>query len=431
MAALSGIQIDLWAVPSDGRLDVPGVPLRDLVLRDWKASARDYDRIVYNLGNNSDYHRTVFEAYLAVPGVVVMHDRNMLGFFLNWLAPQGGMPPSSRGVRRFIALMNHYYGTGGNIAAQRLVLAEPGAFQRGGEWARYDLLEPCFANAVGLVTHSESALQAMSAHKPARLPTARLSLPFVDEGLMPEGDFLTRADLGLSRNRWILVSTGHLQPSKRVEVLLLAIGQSPLLRDRAVLVAVGDTQYAGTYEGDLRRLAHELGLDRSLIITGALDVRHYLSYIHVADACAALRSTQFEAASATLAEQLYFGKPTLVNRTGVFAEVPDDVVIKIDSKDEVGSTRRALELLIEKPDLAARYAERASIYAKDELSAAGYARGFIRFLDTLTCSQRLMMAVQEASDNLLTTASADSLDRLSWEYAQRIRGEAQCADPSR
>ena len=426
MVAVHGVEVDLWAAPSDSRLDVPGVQVRDLAQHDWESSAAGYDRVVYNLGNNPEFHRAVFDAYLAVPGIVVMHDRSMLSFFLGWLALERRVRPPYPGAARFLAMMKQFYGVEGKDAATRLMLSESLAFETDDERKRFTLVEPCLANAVGLVTHSESALREMSARAPSHLPATRLSLPFVDEGLMPDGGLLTRRELGLPQDKWVLVSSGLLHPSKRVDLLLLAVARSPLLRERVLVVAVGDTRHAGTYEVQLRELAHEMGLDDSLLITGALDPRQYFSYIQASDACAALRNAGNEAASATLAEQLHFGKPTLVNRTGVFAEMPDDVVIKIDTQDEVGSTMRALESLVENPDLAARYVVRAREYAKAELSAAGYAEGLLRFFGTLDCSARLMDEVQEAGADLLGRARARSLDRLSSEYANKIASTASC-----
>jgi glycosyltransferase involved in cell wall biosynthesis len=424
MNGLPGVRADLVAPAEGERLSVVGPRLLDLVPSDWAARSRDYDHIVYNLGNNFGFHEAVFEAYLTAPGVVVLHDRNMLGFFLGWLglAPQQASPD---GVARFLALMARHYGPDGVAAGRRLVLNKDEGFGDVGEARRYTLLEPCFSNACGVVAHSDAALREVNGLKPQFMPSLRLRLPFVDEGHIPSGSSLSRTELGLPEDMWVIVSSGLLHPSKRIELLLLAVASSPLLRDRVIVVAAGDLRVAGDYADRLQCLAHDLGLAGQLFITGVLDERRYYSYLRIADSCAALRSGQHESASATLAEQLHLGKPTLVNRTGVFAEVPDDVVLKLDPDDEIGSARRALEALVQQPGLAEAYGLRAREYARSHFSAGTYAEEMLLFLESLGASARLATAVHAASVDLIENATARSLARLSEAHARLVASDTR------
>ena len=58
------------------------------------------------------------------------------------------------------------------------------------------------------------------------------------------------------------------------------------------------------------------------------------SLVALSDVAVNLRHPSTESASGSLIEQLYFRKPVIVSKVGVYDELPDDVVVKIGIDDE-------------------------------------------------------------------------------------------------
>ncbi len=48
-----------------------------------------YDEIIYHLGNNCEFHRSIYKLAWDFPGLVVLHDYNIHSFMQQALLPEG------------------------------------------------------------------------------------------------------------------------------------------------------------------------------------------------------------------------------------------------------------------------------------------------------------------------------------------------------
>ena len=92
----------------------------------------------------------------------------------------------------------------------------------------------------------------------------------------------------------------------------------------AVLGSVSDA-----YRRELQAAARVKSFEPNMRFLGEVPDRLLSAYLSAADICVNLRFPVTEGASASVIEEMMFGKPVIVNDTGFFSELPDDCVVKI------------------------------------------------------------------------------------------------------
>jgi glycosyltransferase involved in cell wall biosynthesis len=102
------------------------------------------------------------------------------------------------------------------------------------------------------------------------------------------------------------------------------------------------------------------------------------SYLSHADVCVNLRYPAFEGASASVIEEMLFGKPVIVTDTGFFAELPDECVLKV-RPDRGSELTAALERAITDPGFRERLGKAAEQFARREFRADHYAKEIVDF----------------------------------------------------
>jgi glycosyltransferase involved in cell wall biosynthesis len=348
-----------------------------------------YDQCLYHMGNQPLYHEQIYQALLRAPGIVVLHEIDLLGFYLH-----RSLEPA--GPAAFIREMGYAYGLPGIQAARAMVYdgsaCEPQA---------YPLFNRIARVSQGIIVHTRAArtqiLQEVPQARVVDLPLAAYasaSAPVVEK---PE--WLLR----LPADAVVLASFGYIAPSKRIEVVLRAVAQ---LRDAFlnlyyVLVGEPADQY------DLAPMIQQLGLSDRVHITGFVDSATFEAYVQLIDVGVSLRTgpTGGEM-SAGVVRLLAAGQPTIVSNVGGFAELPSQSVIKIDQDDgEVDRLAAALRQLLSDPAARAAYGAAASRYAEHELAFSHIARQYAAFIHeclparTARDLKRLSMPIHEVEDH--------------------------------
>ena len=141
---------------------------------------------------------------------------------------------------------------------------------------------------------------------------------------------------------------GNVNQSKRVPQLLEAFARVRGEHPGARLLLVGATSPGF----DLERRLQRLGLDgEGIVREGYVDERRLWALMAACDVHVSLRSPTMGETSGTAIRALSLGKPLVVSDVGWFAELPDDVALKVPvGDDEVDDLAAALELLAERRD---------------------------------------------------------------------------------
>jgi len=145
-------------------------------------------------------------------------------------------------------------------------------------------------------------------------------------------------------------------------------------RPEALLLMVGADHSGGVF----RKLVESQGLGRRVRTAGYLDLAKFHVYLRAVDAMVNLRYPSAGESSGTVARALEEGRATIVNRTGSFAHIPDDVALKVElDADQTEQVGAHLIRLAEDSSFRAGLEERARSYASTELDAGRAARRYL------------------------------------------------------
>ncbi|HVT57232.1 MAG TPA: glycosyltransferase family 4 protein [Thermoanaerobaculia bacterium] len=325
-----------------------------------------YDAALYHLGNNRDYHASIYSALLEHPGVVMLHEL-VLHHLVRDLTLYAGDPEG------YARELRYAYGRSGEALARRCLATsiplDP--------W-RYPLFERVVDRSLGMLVHNDYCRSRLLASRPlARVATVPHHLSLGD-GPLPERE-AARAALGIPPAAFAVASFGFLTAAKRPQVLLRAFARFRREAPQACLLLVGEVSphydFASLIEGELA------GLMAGVTVTGRLEKREFLLYMAAADLAVNLRHPTGGETSGTLIRLLGLGKPVIVSRTGAFAEIPEDCCAQVDLDDTEEELLLAyLRRLAADEPLRRQMADNARRYAASHHSLAASARLYAEFL---------------------------------------------------
>lgn len=323
----------------------------------------NYDLAIYNFGNYLPFHREIFLLSRHWPGICILHDIVMHHFFAAYYLEDLRSPAA------YSLLMERLYGEEGASAAARSL---------GGQrvWecddvSRFPLFEEVVQGALGVVTHSEFFRRRVAANYTG--PTRRIPLAYDADRTSP---VQSRKRLGVEEDCVLLVTVGHVNPNKRIEAVIDAVGRLGAVAQHIVYAVLGpgSPEYQRTLEAAVRR-NHLEGVVRFL---GAVPDDLLRAYLSHADICINLRFPATEGASASAIEEMLFGKPLIVTDTGFYSELPGDCVVKIDPAREEDLSGE-LSRLVSDAGLRASLGAAAQRFAEDEFRASRYAKEILDF----------------------------------------------------
>ena len=369
--------VDLWSADRGELHDSPVPVIRYAVTDPFERMLRLYDAVLYNFGDHYGFHREVFEMARRVPGIAILHDYVMHHFFMGHYLEDSGR------IDAYVATMTRLYGTDGGDAARA-------SFERvAGEWrARhtpppvwetdrvvdFPLFENLLHNVAGVVVHADYFRKAAQAATDA--PVARLFLPNVQR----PGPATAPDALRIPPGRAVLLTVGHVNINKRIREIIEVLGRNPDLAGRVLYVVAGPLP-AGAYTSGLRDTIAKFGLEPFVRLTGVLSEPDLHAWLEHADICVNLRHPVMEGASASLADQLAFGKPVVVTNAGVYAELPDSCVVKVDPGREIEDLPAVLRRLLDDRTARLAMAARGREYASTHFRADRYAAELIQFIE--------------------------------------------------
>ncbi|MFP7675574.1 glycosyltransferase family 4 protein [Marivita sp. S0852] len=298
--------------PPQDRLEMPcpTLPLSDaLVSSDLPAL---FDLMLYHLGNNDRHHGLILRALMAHPGPVVLHDhvyQHMLaGLHHDGTAPAPGFGALIHAVSGSSGF--DYLASSGALRPSTAVSYIPWE----SNWAAQVPLSDVLARlATGVITHSEFAAHAIGDLYPGSSTT--LFMPRPDIPVDPP----ERAPGPNARLR--LAATGHIGPTKGLDLLVEAVALAPDLADRLHVTIAGHAGEASYMQALESRIA-AADMQDSFRILPDPNIAAFRAVMQEADLFLNLRRPNTEGASLSLAEQMASGRPVIVQNSGCFAEMP-------------------------------------------------------------------------------------------------------------
>ena len=299
--------------------------------RGAKKPPRGTDLCVYHIGNNPDAHGWIVEALRRTPGVVVLHD-----FVLHHLV--AGLTIGRRDGHGYLDAMEREGGVVGRLLGHAVLDKRiPPLWENRPE--DFHLAGEVLGLATGLIVHSHY-VRDRSRAAGYEGPIWVVPHPAFPVPSLPVADV---------RGEPLFGSFGNVNASKRIPQLLEAFARVHAHRGESGLLLVGATSPGF----DLDRRLQRLGLDGAGIEReGYVEESRLWQLMMAADVHVNLRSPTMGETSGTAIRALSLGKPLVVSDVGWFAELPDDVALKIPvDEQEIETLEAALELLATRPDV--------------------------------------------------------------------------------
>jgi glycosyltransferase involved in cell wall biosynthesis len=358
----------------------PGSTPRDLAAafplhadRELAPRASDFDLIVYQVGNNAQFHGAIYRLLLRHPGAVVLHEY-LLHHMIQELTLEAG------NVAGYREEMRYCYGrTGERVVEAFLDQRLPV------DRASFPLFEKVVDASLGVLVHNNTARQRVLSSRPlGRVEVAPMPFDAAAREPADQARGLARQELGLGQEELVLGSFGFVTPHKRLEVALAAFARVRRRFPAARFLIVGSVSPFYDLEA---LLATELGA--GVEVVGRTDLAAFHRYMQAVDVAINLRHPAGGETSATLVRLLGLGLPVAVSDHGPFSEVPDGCCLKVPvdwSEQEVLTAM--LELLAEDPQVRRELGENARRFALVEHAPERTAAAYLRFLDELASHPR-------------------------------------------
>jgi glycosyltransferase involved in cell wall biosynthesis len=324
---------------------------------------RNYDLVVYNVGDHYDYHTYCFQHQPLAPGLTILHDyclHHALYQHCQRSIPTGG---DYRGH------LQTECGSEATRIYDRLLESGSSQLWWHYELARFPVNRWAIQDTLGVVTHAEFYRQAVA--RGVGCPTTCIPLAY-DTPVAAN-----REPTGQPSDKLTILTVGAVNSNKRHEAVIRAMAESPLLRQRCHYRIVGTADAA-------QRQMIQMALSTytqppRVSLTGRVSRETLRDEIASADIISCLRFPTLEGASASVVEGLLSGKPVVVCETGCYQEIPDDVVFKVSPQHEHSQLTQALEHITNDYPSALRRANAAQQWAAPRHAPGAYAQAFRDF----------------------------------------------------
>ena len=320
---------------------VPAHPASELVERHRRLP---YDLVLYQMGNGRA-HDFLYDLLPRVPGLLVLHDlvlhhARAAQFLESEPVRAWARAPGSRAARAAAQapldawrreLEYSYPGRG-----ERLFEAHLGTVGDLLPYA-YPLFRIPVEASRAVAVHNDFMAEAIRAEVPSAV-VMRTPMPAPQVASDPRAVRELRERLGFREDEVVVGSFGLLTPEKRAVTVARAVGRAAARDGRIRLLLAGAVPDRARLEGALDRL----GVRERTVVTGRVPLADLATHIGAADIVAHLRYPTARETSAALLRVLAQGRATIVSDLAHQADLPEDVVVRVDVTDEEGGLARAI-----------------------------------------------------------------------------------------
>ena len=314
---------------------------------DWVHELRDFDRVIYAVGN-SRLHLPALRELTARPGTVIAHDIR-LGELYGAAHRAEDVSHNSLWLREKLYAL---YGDRVPPADLRRAADEPEAARRFGVYMSQEVQ----AHAERILVDSGYAADAL---RMDLLPGQHGAEVAVVARGVPAAPVVRNGEPFPGRP--VVISHGAEQ-AEAVDLLLHAFASLAERRPGARLVVIGRTEPAA--RARLADTAANLGIDDAVTLADDLDQRDYWATVAGADAAVQIRTSTDGEASGAVCDCLAARVPTIVSAVGWLAEQPEPAVIRVPRECSPAQLADRIDEVVRDPSLRAEIRAAQDAYAE-------------------------------------------------------------------
>ena len=272
----------------------------------------EYDYIVYNFGNNPEFHSYMYEMLSDNPGYIILHDFVLYYLTVGYYAERGTL----------FQKIYELEGTDGisKVKDSFADFSEQNLLAHKHLAAELPLNQEVIRLAKGFIVHSEYTKNLILAQESKKnvlvIPLVRTYEYRKEDGFNSTFDLHDKFDI--PKEAYIVGSVGLIGQSKQNKLVCEAVNlYNRTHNDKIYYVMVGDGNYVDDYLGEYIKK------------TGFLDNDEFYQAANTCDMIMNLRYPYNGESSATLIQCMEMKKICVVTDIGWFGEFPDDCVIKM------------------------------------------------------------------------------------------------------
>lgn len=383
-------KVDLWAYEREHLIEtnLPIVHYDPQRLNIEKL--KQYDVVLYNLGNYATFHGAVFEAMKQFPGIAILHDQTMERFFYQYYTEIRPPVDGTSGIEAYARCMERNYGLQGYENALNVDRIPYDLLPE--HICAFPLMGEILPYAKGIFTHAEFFARALKKEYTGPVSWSYLPLSIG----APEADPDVYESFGLDPNKFTLLSNGVVHWVKRIDWITDVLCERPELAKQIQYVVIGSC--GGPYGDELRALA-EGRLKGCLYLLDYQPYEVMNAFLRRADACVNLRYPNSEVSSLSLFEQMGYENAVVVLDSGIYGEVPEDSVLRVPMKHRKKALAQMLSQMIADPQKVQRTAQRAAQFVREECTLERYTGRLLSFIETLREEEAYGTAYRELTED--------------------------------
>lgn len=280
-----------------------------------------FDLPLYQFGNNTTHHEEIYRHFCRYPGAAVLHDVILHHFIAHRTVGHGNFPGYTRELGYVLGATGVNYSWAIRYGEREHPLTELTLNQRVADLS------------LGLLVHSQHALDLIHATRP-RQPVWVVPAPIAAYAETTADAAALKEQLSWREDAIIFASVGQVTAAKRIDHALAAFARLRHEVPRARYLLVGEVF---RNEVNLSALLEEHDLHDDVYVTGFVeDLKSFMAWLSAADVVVNLRYPTVGETSAAALRALSAGRPLIVYDHGWYAELPDDVAIKVPLLDDDG-----------------------------------------------------------------------------------------------
>lgn len=383
-------QVDLWVDGFSPRIDF----YEEFKIIDYKSHPyalpllNTYDAIVYNMGNNPDFHSGMYDVLNQYSGIVILHDYVMHHFMAGyWIDKKQDLEGYFNEVRR-------QYGHDVEIEARKSLNILKKPLWETDKVFNYPLNERIIEKSIGVIVHSDFVKELISQNTTHKV--IKLNHPiFPLDGLFVQKN---RRELNLPEDKIIVASMGFITPNKRIDKMLKVIANSELLKNNFYVIIIGENVNPNF---NIETYVVELGLKDQVKILGYLPIEQAYEYLNCSDICVNLRYPTMGETSGSLIRIMSLGKPTIITNIGWYSEIPDDCAIKIDPEKEEEQLENYLLKLIQDKQIRENIGKTAKEFIRKNNDPELFTQGLVNFVKNYNQKNLYYKLIDNITDIML------------------------------
>lgn len=377
-------EVDIWTHDTSDIISTK-LKVNSFSAGDDLSVLKEYDHIIYNMGNFAGNHRDIYDVSQRYSGIVILHDQTMSGFWGQYYTfPEYG-GDAAAGFSPYIELFRSSYGQAAAEYAETAYKSGHYPVFTYGDMGKFHLIEPTIKNALGVFTHAGFFCNEIK--KCYNGPVGYSYLPCKhSETAECDHEIFDVIRQAKNSGRKIIVSNGMVHPVKQIDKVADVLANDSDIAENIVYIVIGE--YGGEYGGKLKGLS-ENELNGCLYLMGyqPYDIMNHV--LENADMCVNLRYPNSEVCSLSLLEQMSFGKPVLVIDSGIYGEMSDDSVVKIRHDEIYEGIYRVLVRLIDNDGAYAEVGKNAKKFIEDNCTVEVYCEKLLNFINNLAVEKKI------------------------------------------